>query len=164
MDKTQFISGVFDMYDERLLESRLTEEGNVCGSLLKDLTLYDDCGLTHKDFITKSGRLLFRIGQEIRKKKYNEFDEITFLSATNDDLKERINDEFGGYRMIQNVIDAVSLKNGLSIGSDKATVESVLGTEYTDNFGVLTFTFEGATVAIVLDEDECVSGLVISAK
>ena len=56
MDKTQFISGVCDLYDERLLESRLTEEGNVCGSLLKDLTLYDDCGLTPKDFVTKSGR------------------------------------------------------------------------------------------------------------
>ena len=38
MDKTHFISGVFDIYDERLLESRLTEEGNVCGALLKDLT------------------------------------------------------------------------------------------------------------------------------
>ena len=69
MDKAQFISGVFDMYDERLLVSRLTEEGNVCGSLLKDLTLYDDCGLTQKDFIAKSGRLLFRIGQDIREKK-----------------------------------------------------------------------------------------------
>ena len=71
MSKDQFISGVFEMYDERLLVSRLTEEGNVCGALLKDLTLYDDCGLTQKDFITKSGRLLFRIGQEIRSKKYN---------------------------------------------------------------------------------------------
>ena len=73
MDKTQFVSGVFDIYDERLLGSRLTEEGNVCGALLKDLTLYDDCGLTYKDFVTKSGRLLFRIGQEIRTKKYNSF-------------------------------------------------------------------------------------------
>ena len=80
MDKTHFISGVFDLYDERLLESRLTEEGNVCGALLKDITLYDDCGLTQKDFITKSGRLLFRIGQEIRAKKYYDFDEILLNS------------------------------------------------------------------------------------
>ena len=83
MDKNQFISGAFELYDERLLASRLTEEGNVCGSLLKDLTLYDDCGLTAKDFITKSGRLLFKIGKEIRDKKYHSFDEITFLSTMN---------------------------------------------------------------------------------
>ena len=45
MDKTQFISGVLDKYDKRLLEGRLTAEGNVCGCLLRDLTYYDDCSL-----------------------------------------------------------------------------------------------------------------------
>ena len=111
MDKTQFITGVCDIYDERLLESRLTEEGNVCGALLKDLTLYDDCGLTQKDFVTTSGRLLFSIGKQIRDKKYHTFDEITFISHANEDLKDRINEEFGGFKQIQNVMDAVSLKN-----------------------------------------------------
>ena len=111
MDKNQFISGVFDLYDEKLLESRLTEEGNVCGCLLNDLTLYDDCGLTSKDFITKSGRMLFTIGKQIRDKKFHTFDEITFLSNANEDLKDKINNEFGGFRQIQNVMDAVSIKN-----------------------------------------------------
>ena len=83
MDRNQFVSGVFDLYNEKLLESRLTEEGNICGCLLNDLTLYDDCGLSSKDFVTKSGRLLFRIGQQIRDKKCNTFDEITFLSNAN---------------------------------------------------------------------------------
>ena len=111
MDRNQFVSGVFDLYNEKLLESRLTEEGNICGCLLNDLTLYDDCGLSSKDFVTKSGRLLFRIGQQIRDKKCNTFDEITFLSNATDDVKEKINNEFGGFRSIQNVMDAVSLKN-----------------------------------------------------
>ena len=111
MDKSQFISGVFDIYDERLLEHRLTEEGNICGCLLNDLTLYDDCGLSAKDFITKSGRILFTIGKQIRDKKYHTFDEITFISNANEDLKDRINDEFGGFKQIQNVMDAVSTKN-----------------------------------------------------
>lgn len=111
MDKNQFIGGVFDIYDERLLESRLTEEGNICGCLLNDLTLYDDCGLSSNDFITKSGRMLFAIGKQIRDKRYHTFDEITFLSNANDDLKDKINNEFGGFRQIQNVMDAVSLKN-----------------------------------------------------
>ena len=111
MDKSQFISGVFDIYDEKLLEHRLTEEGNICGCLLNDLTLYDDCGLSAKDFVTKSGRMLFTIGKQIRDKKYHTFDEITFISNANEDLKDRINDEFGGFRQIQNVMDAVSTKN-----------------------------------------------------
>ena len=111
MDKNQFIGGVFDLYDERLLESRLTEEGNVCGFLLNDLTLYDDCGLSSNDFITKSGRMLFTIGKQIRDKRYHIFDEITFLSNASEDLKNKINNEFGGFRQIQNVMDAVSLKN-----------------------------------------------------
>lgn len=136
MDKTHFISGVFDLYDERLLESRLTEEGNVCGALLKDITLYDDCGLTQKDFITKSGRLLFRIGQEIRTKKYNDFDEITFLSATNEELRDKINDEFGGFKAIQNVMDAVSLKNYDSF-LDDLNKSNIMLSLYRKNFNVL---------------------------
>lgn len=111
MDRNQFVSGVFDLYDEKLLESRLTEEGNICGCLLNDLTLYDDCGLSSNDFVTKSGRMLFTIGKEIRDKRCYTFDEITFLSNVNEDIKDKINNEFGGFRQIQNVMDAVSLKN-----------------------------------------------------
>lgn len=111
MDRNQFINGVFDMYNEKLLESRLTEEGNICGCLLNDLTLYDDCGLSSNDFITRSGRMLFTIGKQIRDKRCHTFDEITFLSNTNEDLKDKVNNEFGGFRQIQNVMDAVSLKN-----------------------------------------------------
>ena len=93
MDKHQFVNGVYDIYDERLLESRLTEEGNICGCLLNDLTLYDDCGLSYKDFVTKSGRMLFTIGRQIRDKRCHTFDEITFLSHANEDLKDKINNE-----------------------------------------------------------------------
>lgn len=111
MDRNLFINGVFDIYDERLLKSRITEEGNICGCLLNDITLYDDCGLSANDFITQSGRMLFTIGKQIRDKRFHTFDEITFLSNANDDVKEKINNEFGGFKQIQNVMDAVSLKN-----------------------------------------------------
>ena len=65
MDKKQFISGVCDLYDHRLLENSLTTEGNVCGVLLSDLTYFDDCGLEAKDFITRHGRMLFTIGKQV---------------------------------------------------------------------------------------------------
>ena len=88
MDKNQFISGVTDKYDARLLENSLTTEGNVCGILLSDLTFFDDCGLESKDFVTKHGRMLFNIGKELRSKGCANFDEITLLSNINDDIKD----------------------------------------------------------------------------
>jgi hypothetical protein len=136
MDKNQFINGVFDIYDTRLLESRLTEEGNVCGALLSDITLYDDCGLSEKDFITKSGRMLFTIGKQIRDKKYHTFDEITFLSNANEDVKDKINNEFGGFRQIQNVMDAVSLKNYDSF-LDDLNKSNIMLSLYRKNFNLL---------------------------
>ena len=136
MDKNQFIVGTFDSYDERLLETRLVEEGNVCGCLLKELTLYDDCGLSVKDFLTKSGRVLFSIGKEIRDKRCHTFDEITFLSNTNEDLKSKINDDFGGFKQIQNVIDAVSLKN-YDTFLDNLNKSNIMLSLYKKNFNIL---------------------------
>ena len=111
MDRTQFISGVVDKYDARLLENSLTTEGNVCGVLLSDLTLFDDCGLESRDFVTKHGRMLFTIGKQLRDKGLSNFDEITFLSNVNSDVKDKVDNELGGFRAIQNIIDVVSVKN-----------------------------------------------------
>ena len=136
MDKTQFVSGTTDLYDERLLEHRLTEEGNVCGCLLKNLPLYDDCGLSAKDFITKSGRMLFTIGKQIRDKRYSDFDEISFISNVNDELRDKINNEFGGFKAIQNVMDAVSLNNYDSF-LDDLNKSNIILSLYRKNFNVL---------------------------
>lgn len=111
IDKNLFISGVTEQYDSRLLENSLTTEGNVCGVLLSDLTLFDDCGLEPKDFVTKHGRMLFTIGKELRDKGLSNFDEITFISNASEDLKNKVYDEFDGFRGIQNIIDIVSVKN-----------------------------------------------------
>lgn len=136
MDKTQFVSGTTDLYDERLLEHRLTEEGNVCGCLLKNLPLYDDCGLSAKDFITKSGRMLFMIGKQIRDKRYSDFDEISFISNVNDELRDKINNEFGGFKAIQNVMDAVSLNNYDSF-LDDLNKSNIILSLYRKNFNIL---------------------------
>lgn len=109
MDRSQYITGV--NYDERLLKNRLTTEGNVCGVLLKDITYYDDCGLQSSDFITKNGRSLFVLGKQIRDKGLSNLDEITFISNSNEELREKVENELGGWGQIQNVIDAVSIKN-----------------------------------------------------
>lgn len=135
IDKRQFISGVCDLYDERLLSNSLTTEGNVCGILLSDLTLFDDCGFESKDFITKHGRMLFNLGQHLRNKGLSNFDEISLLSNVNEDVREKINDEIGGFRAIQNVIDAVSIKN-MPVFMDELNKRNILMSLYKKNFNL----------------------------
>ena len=81
-----FVPGIIGRYDSRLLEKRLTMEGNVCGCLLKNLELFDDCGLDSLDFITNSGRLLFVMAKKLREKGIQKFDEITFVSSLESDF------------------------------------------------------------------------------
>jgi replicative DNA helicase len=135
IDKKQFVSGICDLYDNRLLENSLTAEGNVCGVLLSDLTFFDDCGLEAKDFVTKHGRMLFSIGKQLREKGLSNFDEITLLSNINDDVKEKIDNELGGYKAIQNIIDVVSIKN-MDAFMDELNKRNILMSLYKKNFNI----------------------------
>lgn len=135
IDKSQFISGVCDIYDNRLLENSLTTEGNVCGVLLSDLTYFDDCGLESKDFVTKHGRMLFNIGRQLREKGLSNFDEISLLSNITEDVKEKINNELGGFRAIQNIIDVVSIKN-MDAFMDELNKRNILMSLYKKNFNL----------------------------
>jgi hypothetical protein len=47
-----FLSGVEDKYDNRLLKNRLTVEGNVIAIIYSDPLIIDENDLTSKDFIT----------------------------------------------------------------------------------------------------------------
>lgn len=135
IDKSQFISGVCDIYDERLLQNSLTTEGNVCGILLSDLTLFDDSGFDDKSFVTRHGRMLFRIGKQLRDKGLNNFDEITLLSNINEDVKEKLYNELGNFRQIQNVIDAVSIKNQ-DVFFDELNKRNILMSLYRKGFNI----------------------------
>ena len=43
------------------------------------------------------------------------------------------------------------LANGLTVGSDVKDVEAVYGSDCTDAFGFITYTFDGVTISIVTD-------------
>lgn len=111
MDKSVFTAEVVSKYDERLLEDRLSVEGNVCGCLLKNLELYDECGITPEDFKTTHGRILFAIVKQLRENGYSTCDEITYSTAVADRIRNMVEEMFGGYRQINNVIQTVSLNN-----------------------------------------------------
>ena len=106
-----FVPTIVESYDERLLERRMFQEGNVCGCLLKDMELYDDCGLKTEDFVTTHGRLMFSIVSRLRAKGIQKFDEITFLSSLEEEFVKVVETTYGGYTQIYNLMQVVSLKN-----------------------------------------------------
>mgnify|MGYP002768548689 CR=1 FL=1 len=111
INRDNFIAGVVDDYDERLLERRLTAEGNVCGCLLKNLDLYEDCGLDVLDFVTGNGRLLFLMAKKLREKGIQKFDEVTFVSSLEPDFVKMVENTLGDYNQVYNVMEAVNDKN-----------------------------------------------------
>lgn len=111
IDKSVFSADIVDKYDERLLDGRLIVEGNVCGCILKNLELYDECGLMPEDFITTHGRLLFAIARQLREKGFTQCDEISYLSVVADKIKNIVEETFGGFKQINNVIQTVSINN-----------------------------------------------------
>lgn len=117
IDKSVFISGVCDKVDERLLENRLTIEGNAVAIFLQDLTAYDDASFVSEDFLTRDGRFLFNLGKTLRDSGYNYPDEVTILSKSSPEIIERIN-SMGGYKTIQHLVDIVNGKNTDAILDD----------------------------------------------
>lgn len=111
INRENFVAGIIEDYDERLLERRLTTEGNVCGCLLKNLDLYEDCGLDVLDFVTNNGRLLFLMAKKLREKGIQKFDEVTFVSSLEPEFVKMVENTLGDYNQVYNVMESVSDKN-----------------------------------------------------
>ena len=129
-----FISGVEEKYDKRLLEGRLTVEGNVIATIFADPLLLDELDLTSKDFITTDGNFYFNLAKQLRKKGFNEFDEVTILSSVSDSILSAFN-ERGGYATIKNLIDIISHKNA-DVYIDTLYRENIILSLYRDGFNL----------------------------
>lgn len=105
-----FLLGVEDKYDKRLLEGRLTTEGNVIACIYNDPLLLDEVEFTQRDFITSDGNFYFQLAKRLRKKGYTVFDEVTILSSTSEAVQAQFN-ERGGYTTIKNLVDIINNKN-----------------------------------------------------
>lgn len=110
MDKNNFIIGVCDKYKEELLEKRVEIEGNTIGCIAGDLLLLDDSMLKPTDYITKDGRFLFSLLKNLRDRGCTVADEVTILTNTSEDVKEKL-DAFGGWKQVQSLIDICNVKN-----------------------------------------------------
>lgn len=110
INKSDFVVGICDKYDERLLHKRVEIEGNVIGCLAGDLLLVDDSMLKSSDFITKDGRFLFSILKSMRDHGCTVADEVTTLTNITDSMKEKLED-IGGWKQVQYLIDICNTKN-----------------------------------------------------
>lgn len=109
--REDFLPTIYDKYDNRLLERRLIIEGNVCGCLLKNLDLCEECDIVIEDFVTNHGKLLFLIINKLKLKRVQKFDEIAFMSALEDEFVKIVETALGGYDQIHNLIELVNLNN-----------------------------------------------------
>lgn len=105
-----FISGVKDKYPAELLENRLTIEGNVVASIMKDLLLLDEIKITSKDFISKDGHFLFSLAKSIRDKGYAVFDEVAVKSSCSEAVYEKL-ESVGGFETVRHMIDVIDTQN-----------------------------------------------------
>ena len=137
MDKTQFISGILDKYPERILENRITIEGNVIGALWADPISIDEYDLKVSDFITKDGRFFFKVARMLRNQyKLNEFDEAAVITHLTDELREELDDR-GGYREIKHLVDVTSTKN-IMVYVDELNKSNLILKLFKSGFSLLT--------------------------
>lgn len=116
INKELFVAPVCEKYPLELLEDRVMIEGNFCGLLLKDLTLFTDIGadINYNSMLTYDGRFLFSLAKTLRSKGFTVVDEVSFLANANAEMKDKV-DNMGGFKVIQHLMDVVSDKNSDAI-------------------------------------------------
>lgn len=135
MTEDVFIVGCTDKYPKELLKGRKSIEGNVIGCLFKDPLLIDETQLETKNFLTKDGAYYFSLANNLRKKGFTSFDEVTILSSINDELVQGFEGR-GGWDSIQHVIDVINNKNWETY-IDILYRENTLVNMYNDGFNLL---------------------------
>lgn len=110
INKKDFLSGVYEKYDERLLEGRITIEGNLIACFVKDTTLLQDTKIDSKKFYTKDGKFYFGLISKLLGMGYNTIDEVTILSSMNENIIDAFN-ERGGYETLSNMAEVINTSN-----------------------------------------------------
>lgn len=132
----QFLPGVVEKYNEKLLEGRVAIEGNLVACFFKDLLLIEDNELNIRDFKTKDGRFLFNLACSLRDKGFNVTEELAILSSFDEKIIERYN-EIGGWDTISNMMEVINLDNFDSY-LEAYTKSNLLMSLWLKNYGVFT--------------------------
>lgn len=107
---------IIDKYnnlDKRLIDGRLSLEGQILGCLWNNPDLFDDYrDLTVDSFITQDGTFYYMLGKSMAERGYETFDEVTILTYLDEKpfLKQGFT-ERGGFTSIKQAMDSVNTKN-----------------------------------------------------
>ena len=109
----EYIIEQYKNIDKRLLEGRLTLEGKVIGCLWSNPDAFDDYkDLNIESFITDDGRFYYKLGEDMAKRGYEYFDEVTVCTYLDEKPKlKEIFDARGGYISIKQAMESVNVKN-----------------------------------------------------
>lgn len=129
-----FLIGIKEKYPEEiLLKGRLPVEGNVIGCFFQDPLLLDETRCTSDDFITVDGNFYFKIIKALHTKHINEITEVDILELRSDIYDKY--EELGGWETIQQLKDAVNIKN-FDTYIDILYRETILLKMYSDGFNL----------------------------
>lgn len=132
IDKSLFLAGICDKYDERLLKGRIEIEGNVIGCLFSDVLSLDEVTLDKTMFLSKDGRFYYGLLNDLRKKGFNVIDEVSILSNSSEAVVDRFN-ELGGYETVRHMMDIINPSN-IDVYLDQLYRENMLCSMYLDGF------------------------------
>lgn len=107
---SDFITGIENKYDKRLLNNRIKTEAAVIGCIYKEPMLLDDSGIKRDMFISSDGRFYIELAFKLRQNKINVFDEISILATLDDKILTGF-EERGGYEQIDNMVSISSTEN-----------------------------------------------------
>lgn len=105
-----FLRGIKEKYDKRLLDGRVTIEGNLIACFAKDVSLLQDIKLSSKQFYTKDGKFYFSLINKLVEDGFRVIDEVTVLSNMSEEVLEAL-DARGGFEVLSNMSEVVNTSN-----------------------------------------------------
>lgn len=133
---SDFIQGVQEKYPKKLLEGRITAEGNVIACIYKDPFLMDDAKLKVSNFISKDGCFYFALAQLLRNKGFECFDEVTIRSQITPKIEAAF-DNRGGWKVIENMVSIINTQNWHTY-ADILRRENIILNLYENGFNLLS--------------------------
>ncbi len=120
----------------------------VIACLYTDPLLISECKLETKDFITQDGSYYYSLAKHLNGLGFNSFDEVTVLSNISETVEAGFT-ERGGWETIQNLIDAINIKNWDTY-IDKLRRENIILSLHDNGFNLLQPIMDGKKEIIPL--------------
>lgn len=133
----EFINGIINKYDSRLIENRGLLEGNIIAGIYNNPQILSEYKIEKTDFITEDGLFYFSLAKELEGLKYSNFDALAIISylSSNEILKESFENR-GGYNTIKELI-SISNEDNFPSYYDELIKWNIILELYTKGFDII---------------------------